>query len=151
VAGNATEQTQGNTMSGDEGSQTRIKGLGENREADLDDISTQLLRDKSNQVIGRLTVIEGPGTDKSVKVYSGTNQVGRGDDQRVQLNFGDDTISRHQHAIITYDSKLLEARIYDGGKPGGLWVNGARVSESQTIKYGDNIKLGETTFRFEAP
>lgn len=132
------------------GNETRIKRQGEAGGGEaLDDISTQLIRDKSNQVIGKLSIIEGPGTGKSVSIYTGTNQIGRGDDMRVQINFGDDTISRQQHAVITYDAKNLEVRIYDGGKPGGLWVNGARVTSDEAVKFGDLIKLGETTLKLE--
>lgn len=134
------------------GNETRIKRQGETGGGEaLDDISTQLIRDKSNQVVGKLTVVEGPGAGKSVNIFSGTNQIGRGDDMRVQINLGDDTISRQQHAVITYDAKNLEVRIYDGGKPGGLWVNGSRVTSDQAVKFGDLIKLGETTLKLEQP
>ena len=134
------------------GNETKIKRHGETGGGEaLDDISTQILRDKSNQVVGKLTVVEGPGTGTSVSVYSGTNQIGRGDDMRVQINLGDDTISRQQHAVITYDTAKLEVRIYDGGKPGGLWVNGTQVTSDQAIKFGDLIKLGETTLKLEQP
>jgi pSer/pThr/pTyr-binding forkhead associated (FHA) protein len=135
------------------GGETRIRRQGEPVSADdtLDDISTQLIRDKSNQVVGKLTVTDGPGAGNSVKIYTGTNQIGRGNDMRVQINFGDDTISRQQHAVITFDGKNLEARIYDGGKPGGVWVNGTRVTGDQPIKFGDMIKLGETTLKIEQP
>lgn len=134
------------------GNETRIKRQGEASGGEaLDDISTQLIRDKSNQVVGRLTIVEGPGAGQSVNVYSGTNQIGRGDDMRVQINFGDDTISRQQHAVITYDAANLEVRIYDGGKPGGLWVNGERVTADEAIKFGDLIRLGETTLKLGQP
>lgn len=138
-------------MSGD--GQTRIKRLGEPAGGDdtLDDISTQILRDKSNQVIGKLTVVEGAAAGQSANVYSGTNQIGRGSDMRVQLNFGDDTISRQQHAVITFDAAKGEARIYDGGKPGGVWVNDSRVTGDTDIKFGDTVKLGDTVLRFEQP
>lgn len=138
-------------MSGD--GQTKIKRLGEPSGGDdtLDDISTQILRDKSNKVVGKLTVAEGPGAGQSVNVYSGTNQIGRGADMRVQVNFGDDTISRQQHAVLTFDTEKSEARIYDGGKPGGVWLNNERVAGDAPIKFGDQIKLGETLLRFEQP
>ncbi len=132
------------------GNETRIVRPGETGSGEaLDDISTQILRDKSNQVVARLVITEGPGTGNAVSIFTGTNQIGRGDDMRVQLNFGDDTISRQQHAVITFDAKNLEVRIYDGGKPGGLWVNGARVTTDQAIKFGDLIKLGDTTLKLE--
>lgn len=134
------------------GNETRIVRPGQTGSGEaLDDISTQLIRDKSNQVVAKLTVVEGPGSGNSVNIFSGTNQVGRGDDMRVQINFGDDTISRQQHAVITYDAKNLEVRVYDGGKSGGLWVNGTRVTSDETIKVGDMIKLGETTLKLEQP
>lgn len=138
-------------MSGEESGQTKIKRVGQpvgDNDA-LDDISTQILRDSSNQVVGKLTVIEGPGAGKSVNVFSGTNQIGRGDDMRVQINFGDAYISRQQHAVLTYDRNTSEARIYDGGKPGGTAVNGAAVTADQPIKFGDTMKIGETTLRFD--
>ncbi len=91
------------------------------------------------------------GAGKAVSIFTGTNQIGRGDDMRVQINFGDDTISRQQHAVITFDTTKAEVRIYDGGKPGGLWVNGTRVTADQAIRFGDLIKLGETTLRLEQP
>lgn len=140
-------------MSGQEDGQTKIKRLGDAPAADdtLDDISTQLIRDKTNQVLGKLTILEGPGAGSSVKIYSGTNQIGRGEDMRVQINFGDHYISRQQHAVITVDAASKEARIYDGGKPGGVFVNGTRLSADQTIQFGDTIKLGDTTLKFEAP
>lgn len=132
------------------GGETRIKRQGEAGGGEaLDDISTQLIRDKSNQVVGRLTIVEGPGAGNAVSIYSGTNQIGRGNDMRVQINFGDDTISRQQHAVITFDTKNLEVRVYDGGKAGGLWVNGVRVTADQAVKFGDLIKLGETTLKLE--
>jgi len=134
------------------GNETRIVRPGESGSGEaLDDISTQLIRDKSNAVVAKLTITDGPGAGNAVSIFSGTNQIGRADDQRVQINFGDDTISRQQHAVITFDSKALEVRIYDGGKPGGLWVNGTRITADEAIKFGDTIKLGETTLKLTQP
>lgn len=132
--------------------ETRIVRQGETGSGEaLDDISTQLIRDKSNAVVAKLTITDGPGAGNAVSIFSGTNQIGRGDDMRVQINFGDDTISRQQHAVITFDMKNLEVRIYDGGRPGGLWVNGERITADAQVKPGDLIKLGETTLRLDQP
>ncbi len=94
-------------MSGGGGGETRIRRQGEPVAHDdtLDDISTQLIRDKSNQVVGKLTSPKAPAPVIRSSSTTGTNQIGRGDDMRVQLNFGDDTISRQQHAVITYDAE----------------------------------------------
>lgn len=134
------------------GNETRIVRQGETGSGEaLDDISTQLIRDKSNAVVAKLTITDGPGAGNAVSIFSGTNQIGRGDDMRVQINFGDDTISRQQHAVITFDMQNLEVRIYDGGRPGGLWVNGERITADAQVKLGDLIKLGETTLRLDQP
>jgi len=134
------------------GNETRIVRQGEIGSGEaLDDISTQLIRDKSNAVVAKLTITDGPGVGNAVSIFSGTNQIGRGDDMRVQINFGDDTISRQQHAVMTFDMKNLEVRIYDGGRPGGLWVNGERITADAQVKLGDLIKLGETTLRLDQP
>ena len=132
--------------------ETRIVRQGETGSGEaLDDISTQLIRDKSNAVVAKLTITDGPGAGNAVSIFSGTNQIGRGDDMRVQITFGDDTISRQKHAVITFDMKTLEVRIYDGGRPGGLWVNGERITADAQVKPGDLIKLGETTLRLDQP
>ena len=69
--------------------------------ADLDGVSTQVLSDTSNITVGSLTVIEGAGKGETRPVFSGTNQLGRSSDNRIALDFGDTTISRLQHAIIS--------------------------------------------------
>ena len=115
--------------------------------ADLDSVSTQVLSDTSNLKVGLLTVIEGPGKGETRPIFSGTNQVGRGPDNRIALDFGDATISRLQHAVIAYDSGTRAFRIFDGGKQNPIHVNGERLSGDRAISPGDTIKIGLTTLR----
>jgi len=99
-------------------------------------------------VIGALTIIEGPGTGQSKVVYGGTSQIGRGAESRIQLDFGDNTISRIQHAVLVYDDTHKALWIYDGGKANPVAVNGERVHDYRQIQDGDLIKIGLTTLRF---
>ncbi|MGE0700740.1 MAG: FHA domain-containing protein [Hyphomicrobiaceae bacterium] len=118
------------------------------RGANLDNVPTQVLADVSNMKVGLLKVVDGPGKGQTRPVYTGTNQVGRSADNRIPLDFGDNTISRQQHAIISYDGARQEFRIYDGGKQNPVSVNGERLSGDRPLNDGDTIKIGLTTLRF---
>ncbi|HEX4892929.1 MAG TPA: FHA domain-containing protein [Hyphomicrobiaceae bacterium] len=123
-------------------------GTGQRGPANLDDISTQILTDKSNSSVGLLTVLDGAGKGQIRYVYSGTNQLGRSAENRVALDFGDNTISRTQHAVIAYDASKREFTILDGGKPNPVIVNGEQVSGQRRLESGDLIKIGTTTLSF---
>jgi pSer/pThr/pTyr-binding forkhead associated (FHA) protein len=125
---------------------TEPKGVG--RSPNLDTVETQVLTDNSGMGVAQLTVIDGPGKGQSRPVFSGTNQVGRHADNRIPLDFGDNTISRHQHAVITYNAANQAFKIYDGGKQNPIAVNGEKLSGEQSLKDGDVLKIGVTTLRF---
>ena len=69
---------------------------------------------------------------------------------RVALDFGDDTISRIDHAIIVCDDRSLNFRIYDGGKLNPIHVNSVLVTGERELAIGDVIELGSTLLRLEA-
>ena len=117
------------------------------RDANLDNVSTQVLSDTSNIKVGVLTVIDGAGKGQTRPVFTGTNQLGRSPDNRIALDFGDSTISRLQHAVIAYDGGKREFRIFDGGKQNPVHVNGERLAGDRAIGNGDTIKIGLTTLR----
>jgi pSer/pThr/pTyr-binding forkhead associated (FHA) protein len=111
----------------------------------LGELPTQVL---TNTVVGRLTIIDGPGSGESRAVFSGSNQIGRGAESKVQLDFGDNTISRTQHAVIVCDPVRQSFTLVDGGKQNPVTVNGERVTVPRLIAHGDTIKIGLTTMRF---
>jgi pSer/pThr/pTyr-binding forkhead associated (FHA) protein len=118
------------------------------RPANMDGLSTQVITDTSNVTVGTLKVVDGPGKGQERPVFSGTNQVGRSADNRIPLDFGDNTISRQQHAVIAFDASSGDFRIYDGGKQNPVSVNGERLSGDRPLSDGDTIKIGLTTLRF---
>jgi pSer/pThr/pTyr-binding forkhead associated (FHA) protein len=126
-----------------------IPGAEDQRQgANMDNLATQVLRDTSNLKVAVLKVVDGPGKGQERSVFSGTNQVGRSADNRIPLDFGDNTISRQQHAVISFDSGTEEFRIFDGGKQNPVHVNGERLSGDRPLFDGDTIKIGLTTLRF---
>ena len=118
------------------------------RGANMDTIPTQVIIDASNAKVATLKVVDGPGKGQERPVFSGTNQLGRSADNRIALDFGDNTISRQQHAVISYDGGSQEFRIFDGGKQNPVHVNGERLSGDRALSDGDTIKIGLTTLRF---
>jgi pSer/pThr/pTyr-binding forkhead associated (FHA) protein len=101
-------------------------------------------------VAGWLVVIDGPGRGKFAAVYDGMNSLGRGADQATQLNFGDETISRSEHAFVTYDHKDRKFYLQHGGKASIVRLNGQPVLQPSQMKSGDTIFVGSTTLRFVA-
>ncbi|MBS0242190.1 MAG: FHA domain-containing protein [Proteobacteria bacterium] len=133
----------------DRGRTVVLPGDAEPRQgANLDNLSTQVITDKSSLKVAVLKVVAGPGKGEERPVFSGTNQVGRSADNRIPLDFGDNTISRQQHAVISYDASSGEFRIFDGGKQNPVHVNGERLSGDRPLSDGDTIKIGLTTLRF---
>ncbi|MFV0295376.1 MAG: FHA domain-containing protein [Hyphomicrobiaceae bacterium] len=115
--------------------------------ANMDDLPTQVVGDASNIKVAVLKVLDGEGKGQERPVYSGTNQVGRSTENRIPLDFGDKTISRQQHAVISHDASTGAFRIFDGGKQNPVSVNGERLSCDRPLHDGDTIKIGLTTLR----
>lgn len=100
--------------------------------------------------VGWLIVIDGPGRGQAITLYDGVSQIGRGDTQAVRLNFGDNSISRENHAAIAFDGEQSEFFIGHGGKANLVRLNNQPVLSTQKIGSRDTIRIGETTLQFIA-
>lgn len=100
--------------------------------------------------VGWITVVAGPGRGESFALLAGMNPIGRGDDQAIQLDFGDTAISRSNHAAIVYDTDGKEFLLGHGGKSNIVRLNDRPVISNETLKTGDVIRIGETVLRFVA-
>ena len=99
---------------------------------------------------GWMVIISGPGRGTSISLHSGVHQIGRGDDQAIQLDFGDSGISRSNHAAIAFDDEAKAFFLGHGGKSNIVRLNGTPVLSTETLSDGDLIRIGETTLRFVA-
>lgn len=99
---------------------------------------------------GWLVVVDGPGKGEHFAIFNGAAMIGRGEDQAIRLDFGDNAISRQNHAAIAYD--LEDNRFYlgHGGKSNIIRLNDRPVLSTETLSGGDMIRIGETTLRFVA-
>ena len=95
--------------------------------------------------VGWIVIVDGPGRGGSFTLQAGVSQIGRGDDQAVQLNFGDNGISRSNHAAIAYDDEERKFFLGHGGKSNIVRLNGKPVLSTEPLEDGDRIRIGETT------
>ncbi|NIZ61529.1 FHA domain-containing protein [Sedimentitalea sp. CY04] len=98
--------------------------------------------------VGWLAVVSGPGRGATFTLYSGVTIIGRGEDQTVRLDFGDNSISRANHAAIAFDPEKNSFYIGHGGKANLVRRNDRPVLSTEEMGMGDLIRIGETTLRF---
>ncbi|NOD47446.1 MULTISPECIES: FHA domain-containing protein [unclassified Ruegeria] len=100
--------------------------------------------------VGWLVVTAGPGRGASITLTEGLMQIGRNDDQAIQLDFGDTGISRSNHAVIAYDPEDRKCYLGHGGKANLVRLNGKPVLSTVALSSGDLIRISETSIRFTA-
>ncbi len=103
---------------------------------------------QTDPVTGWLVVVKGPGRGGFRPVFPGMNSIGRDPAQRIALSFGDETISRQEHAFITYDEEQRRFFITHGGKANLVRVDDKPVLVPTEVKANDRIRIGKTTLRF---
>jgi hypothetical protein len=142
-------ETSGRDASGHARPKTRIHGY---RGASRDEADASAMKSAPMvaPVVGWLVVTAGPGRGASAGLLAGMNPIGRGDENAVQLDYGDDTISREPHAFVTYDDETRMFHLSHGGKTNLVRLNDAPVLSSETLKTGDTIRIGATSLRFVA-
>lgn len=101
-------------------------------------------------VVGWLVVTAGPGRGAVVGLVPGMNAIGRGDDNAVQIDFGDTSISRDAHAYVSYDDEARGFHISHGGKTNLVRLNNAPVLAAEVLTHGDTLRIGATSLRFVA-
>lgn len=104
--------------------------------------------DTNDPVAGWIVVVKGPGRGGFRPVFVGMNSVGRAPSQRICLDFGDETISREEHAFITYDDESRTFYLQHGGKSNLVRLGGAPVLQPTVLAPHAEFRIGNTTFRF---
>jgi hypothetical protein len=99
-------------------------------------------------VAGWLVVVRGSGRGRFLALGYGIHELGRGEDQRIRLNFGDRSISRQGHLKITYDGEGRNFYVSPGQSMKIAYLNGKPVLHMFSLKTGDVIRLGDTELAF---
>ncbi len=98
-------------------------------------------------VVGWLVAVNGPEKGRDYKIHSDNNYIGRSENMDICIH-GDDTISRENHAFITFDCRDRVFYITPGEGRSLVRVNGkALLTPSQLGAY-DNIEIGTTVLVF---
>ena len=115
-------------------------------------IINQLSESKIDPVVGWVVVIGGKGKGQAISLVTGVNSIGRDVDQRVALNFGDEKISRKQHALITYEPNAHVFYLQNGMGSNLTYLdsNTNVVLQPTLLQSGQCILLGDTTLKFIA-
>lgn len=104
--------------------------------------------DQNTFPVAWLVITEGPGRGTSFSLIEGLAQIGRNDDQAIQLDFGDNGISRAGHAVVAYNAEDRTCYLGHGGKANLVRLNGGPVLSTVPLSNGDMIRISETTLRF---
>jgi hypothetical protein len=102
----------------------------------------------SDPVVGWLAVVEGPGRGASLNVGYGNNRIGRAPTENVSLDFGDEEISRENHATITFDGRHRRFYLLPGHGRNLVYVNDQPVMSPLELTGNEEILLGQTKLRF---
>lgn len=100
--------------------------------------------------VGWLVVAKGPGRGNSFSLRAGLSTIGRGTDQTITLDYGDQAISRSNHAAIVYEPDTHRFHLGHGGKANIVRVNGKPLVSTEELVDGSAIEIGDTTLRFVA-
>lgn len=100
-------------------------------------------------VVGFLIVVGGPGLGSFRPIFEGNNTLGRSQQNRIPLDFGDDTISSDAQAYLRYDptdrSFLFVPNL---AKTNVVSVNEKRPTGAVSLQPMDVITLGRTQVAF---
>lgn len=132
---------------------TRMLGFESVQDTEEDPFDKTQENNSSPQIkfpVGWIVVVSGPGRGSSFSLFNGASQIGRGEDQAIKLDFGDNSVSRSNHAAIAYDDEQRAFFLGHGGKANLVRLNNKPVLSTEEISDGDLIRIGETTLRFVA-
>ena len=100
--------------------------------------------------VGWLVVVAGPGKGNVVTIGNGLNAIGRDrtKEVRVSLDFGDDMISRKNHATIAYDPLHRKFYVQHGGGTNLTYIDDKPVLEVRDLEPLAHVRMGNTVLRF---
>lgn len=98
-------------------------------------------------VVGWLVCVVGPDHGKDFRIHSERNFIGRSEKMDIAI-LGDETVSRDNHAIVSYNPKQNIFRIYPGESRGLAYLNDEEVITPMELKPFDVIELGQSKLVF---
>ncbi|MEN1760266.1 FHA domain-containing protein [Anoxynatronum sibiricum] len=98
-------------------------------------------------VVGWFVCIEGADRGRDYRIVAEKNFVGRSNTMDICIE-GDETISRENHTIVSYNPKDHKFRLYPGDGRGLVYLNDEELVMPAVLNPYDVIELGETRLMF---
>ena len=97
----------------------------------------------ADPVVGWLVCISGPNRGADYRLHTEKNFLGRASSMDVCIA-GDETISRENHAAVSFNAKDKSFKLLPGESRGLVYANGEEVDAPLKLKSSDIIELGKT-------
>ena len=114
-------------------------------------VTVAMVRKKTGMdpVVGWLVCVDGPEKGRDYRIRSEKNYIGRDASMDICIS-GDETISRENHAMISFNPRNLIFRIAPRNSRGLVYLNGKEVDVHEDLKPYDLIEIGQCKFLFVA-
>lgn len=114
-----------------------------------DDRTRAIIREEIglDPVVGWLVCSEGPEKGRDYRMHADNNFIGRAENMDITIR-NDDTVSRVNHAVISYDARDKTYFFAQGSGRGIVRVNGKAVLSTVELKAYDKVEIGSTKFVF---
>ncbi|MGD9785550.1 MAG: FHA domain-containing protein [Hyphomicrobiaceae bacterium] len=104
---------------------------------------------QQDPVVGWLVVVGGPGLGAFRPVFEGNNTIGRSENQRIPIDFGDEAISSEEQAYIRYDSSDRSFLFVPNlAKTNVVRINEKKPTSAVELAHMDVITMGRTQLVF---
>lgn len=98
-------------------------------------------------VVGWLVAIDGPEKGNDYRITAERNFIGRSDAMDISIP-GDESISRENHAVVSFNPKNNTFRLFPGDSRGLAYLNDDEVIAPATLSPYDVIEIGQTKLSF---
>jgi len=143
---NSEMDTPQHVAAADDDDKTRIYRPSSRRKAEQK--PEQTAHALEDPVVGWVVLVKGPGKGTALSLGYGMNSIGRSAESRISLDFGDEGISRDNHAIITYEPRKRKYYFQHGGGKNLSYLDDEPVLTPVEISSEQEITIGDTTMRF---
>jgi hypothetical protein len=113
----------------------------------LSDPENMLLYDTIRPVCGWLVCLDGVRQGLDYPLYSGLNHIGRAADNDISL-FGDITVSRHNHAAVSYDPKKRRFTLLPGAGESIIYLGEEAIYQPTPLYDLSVLTVGQTKLLF---
>ena len=129
---------------------TQARGVSSSMQRDTG-VTVAIVRKKTvmDPVVGWLVCVDGPEKGRDYRIRSEKNYIGRDSSMDICIS-GDETISRENHAMISFNPRSLGFSIAPGNSRGLVYLNDKEVGMPQDLKPYDLIELGQCKLLFVA-